>query len=129
MSNKEGAHIEENFAFVVPADLNVDRDKNTLHRLANGVSFGGMTYLQIFCLFTGLYIVNRTRALLDELPFPKDNQAVAYICDAITKSPRSIATSDSDIQINSGPLAVLGHDRDLRGDYSSGIKSTFKVPE
>ena len=129
MSNKEGAHIEDNQALMVPEDLNIDRDKNTLHRLTNGVRFGSMTYLQIFSLFTGLYLVNRTRGMLKRLPFPADNQAVVYICEAITQSPRSITTENADIQFDSHPLAVLGHDRALRGDYSLGIQSTFKVPE
>lgn len=128
MSNKEGAHIEDNQAMLVPGDLNLDKDKNTLHRLANSVRFGSMTYLQIFSFYTGLYIANRTRPMLGHLPFPKGNQAVQYMCEAIADSPRSIATEDADIQLNSYPLAVLGQDRHLRGDYNSGIVSTFKVP-
>ena len=128
MSNKEGAHIEDNLAMLVPDDLNIDKDKNTLHRLVNGIRLGSMTYLQIFSFYTGLYIVNRTRPLLGHLPFPEGNQAVEYICEAIADAPRSIVTDDADIQLTSSPLAVLGHDRHLRGDYGSGIKSTFKIP-
>ena len=127
MSNKEGAHIEDNQAMLVPDDLNIDKDRNTLHRLANGVRFGSMTYLQIFSLYAGLYVVNRTRPMLGHLPFPDGSQAVEYICEAIADSPRSIATDDADIQLTSYPLAVLGHDRQLRGDYSSGIESTFRA--
>ena len=129
MSNKEGAHIEDNPAMIVTDDLNLDKDKNTLHRLTNGVRFGSMTYLQIFSFFTGMYMVNRTRAILEKLPFPGDNEALTYICQAIAQSPRSITTQNADIQFASFPLAVLGHDRDLRGDYSSGIESSFKIPE
>ena len=129
MSNKEGAHIEDNLAMLVPDDLNIDKDKNTLHRLANGVRFGSMTYLQIFSFYTGLYMTNRTRAMLGQLPFPEGNQAVEYICEAIADSPRSIVTDNADIQLTSYPLAVLGRDRHLRGDYSSGIASTFRIPE
>ena len=43
MSNKEGAHIEDNLAILVPDDLNIDKDKNTLHRLVNGVKLGSMS--------------------------------------------------------------------------------------
>ena len=128
ISNKEGAHVEDNQAMLVPGDLNLDKDKNTLHRLTNGVRFGSMTYLQIFSFYTGLYIANRTRPILGHLPFPEGNQAVQYMCEAIADSPRSIATEDADMQLTSYPLAVLGHDRHLRGDYSSGIVSTFRVP-
>lgn len=129
MSNKEGAHIEENHPLLTPKDLNIDKDRNTLYRLANGIRFGGLTYLQIFSLFTGMYIVNRTRLLLEHLPFPSDNQAVAYLCETISQSPRSIATDNSDIEIMSAPMAVLGEDRNLRGDYSVGIETTFRIPE
>ena len=128
MSNKEGAHIEDNLAMLVPDDLNIDKDRNTLHRLANGVRFGSMTYLQIFSFYTGLYVANRTRSMLSHLPFPEGNQAVEYICETIADSPKSIVTNDADIQLTSYPLAVLGHDRQLRGDYSSGIETMFRVP-
>ena len=128
MSNKEGAHIEDNQAMLVPYDLNIDRDRNTLHRLANSVRFGSMTYLQIFSLYTGLYVANRVRPMLGHLPFPEGNPAVEYICEAIAESPRSIETDNADVQLNSFPLAVLGHDRQLQGDYSSGIRSTFRAP-
>ena len=60
--------------------------------------------------------------------FPDGTQAVVYICDEINQSPRSIATENGDIEFTSYPLAVLGHDRDLRGDYSAGVRYTFKVP-
>ena len=129
MSNKEGAHIEENHSLLVPHDLNMDPDRNTLHRLANGIRFGTMTYLQIFALYTGLYLVNRTRAILSNLTFPAGNEAVEYICETIKACPRSISTNNSDIEFTSYPLAVLGHDRLLRGDYSSGISSTVKAPD
>lgn len=128
MSNKEGAHIEENPPFIVPPDLNIDRDSNTLHRLANSLRFGGLTYLQVFALFTGLYIVNRARLWVGQLPFPEDNHSVAYLSDTIAQSPRTIATEQAEIEFTSAPLAVLGHDRNLRGDYRSGITTTFKAP-
>ena len=128
MSNKEGAHIEDNLAMLVPDDLNIDKDKNTLHRLTNGVRFGSMTYLQMFSFYTGLYVANRTRPMLGHLPFPEGNQAVEYICETIADSPRSIVTDDADIQLTSYPLAVLGHDKHIRGDYSSGIGTTFRLP-
>lgn len=129
MSNKEGAHIEDNPAMLVPDDLNMDKDKNTLHRLANGMKFGSMTYLQMFSFFTGLYIVNRTRGRLEELPFPGDNEEVAYIRQAIAQSPRTITSENADIQFASFPLAVLGQKGELRGDYRSGIRSSFKIPD
>ena len=128
MSNKEGAHIEENFSFIVPEDVRFDRDKNTLHRLANGVKFGSLTYMQIFSLYTGLYIVNRTRGMLEALPFSEGNQAVTYLCSEISQSPKTISTEDGEIEFTSYPLAVLGQDRNLRGDFASGTTSTFRVP-
>ena len=129
LSNKEGAHIEDNVAMVAPDDVKIGRDKNTLHRLANGVRFGGMTYLQIFSLFTGLYIVNRTRPMLRQLPFSKDNQEVAYICKAIIQSPRNIKSEDAHIEFPTMPLVALGPDRELMGDYTLGAKSSLKVPD
>ena len=129
MSNKEGAHIEDNPTFLLPASLNIDHDKSALHRSGNGLRFGGLTYLQLFSIFTGLYIVNRTRAVLDNLPFAKDNQAVEVICQIISQTPRSITTEKANIELNSFPLAVLGWDWSLRGDYSAGITTIYRSPD
>ena len=129
MANKEGAHIEENHSLIAPEDVTFDRDKNTLHRLANAVRFGGLTYLQIFSLYTGLYMVNNTRPMLDKLPFPKGNESVAYICETISQSPRSLSTREAEIEFFNYPIAVLDHDRNLRGNFEAGVRSTFKVPD
>ena len=129
MANKEGAHIEENFSLITPEDLTFDRDKNTLHRLVNGVRFGGLTYLQIFSIYTGLYIVNNTRPMLENLPFPKGTESVTFMCEAISRSPRSLSTKEGDIEFFSHPIAVLDHDRNLRGNFEVGVRSTFRVPD
>ena len=128
MSNKEGAHIEENASFIVPADVSVDKDDNTLHRLANSVRFGGLTYLQNFTLFTGLYIVNRARLWIGDLPFPENNPSVAYMCETIDSSPKSIATQQAEIEFTGGPMAILDHDLKIKGDFSTGVTTTFKTP-
>ena len=129
MANKEGAHIEENFSLITPENLTFDLDKNTLHRLVNAVRFGGLTYLQIFSLYTGLYIINNTRPILDKLPFPEGNESVAYICEAISRSPRSLTTKEADIEFFNHPIAVLDQDRNLRGNFGVGVKSTFRTPD
>ena len=98
-----------------------------LYREANGLRFGGLTYLQLFSLFTGLYIVNRTRPMLDNLPFPNDNHSVGYICNQIAKSPRSFA-SESNIEISISPMFILERDGNVRGDYGLDMVTTFKIP-
>ena len=128
MSNKEGAHIEDNASFIVPEDVNVDKDGNTLHRLANSVRFGSLTYLQYFTLFTGLYLANRARFWIGDLPFPENNQSVAYMCETINSSPRSIATQQAEIEFTSAPMAILNRDLTLKGDFRTGVTTTFRTP-
>ena len=128
MANKEGAHIENNYPMMTTPDLPIDPDDNTLHRLANGIQFGGLTYLQIFSLYTALYILNRTRASLDQLTSLVSDQALDYIRQAINDAPRTITTTEADIQIVTGPMAVLDHDGKLRGDYSSALTTTLRIP-
>ena len=126
MSDKEGAHTENNPALIVPAGLSVDADKNHSHRLFNGIRFGSLTYLQIFSLFTGLYMVNRMRMMLDHLPFPKDNESVNYICQAISSSPRTIESKESEITFDFFHMVVLGHDSETRGKYNEGTRFYIK---
>ena len=128
LANKEGAHIENNYPMMTTPDLPIGPDDNTLHRLANGIRFDGLTYLQIFSLYTALYILNRTRASLDQLTGLMNGQTLDYIRQTIDDAPRTLTTSEAEIEIMSGPMAVLDHDGKLRGDYSSGLSTTFKIP-
>lgn len=128
LANKEGAHIENNHPMMTTSDLPIDPDDNTLHRLANGIQFGGLTYLQIFSLYTGLYILNRTRASLNQLTGLMNDQTLDYVGQTINNTPRTITTSEAEIQIISGPMAVLDHDGKLKGDYSSALSTTFRIP-
>ncbi|MCY3709961.1 MAG: hypothetical protein OXG26_13790 [Caldilineaceae bacterium] len=128
MSNKEGAHTEDNPALIAPHGLSVDVDKNHFHRLFNGIRFGSLTYLQIFTLFTGLYIVNRMKMMLEHLPFPKNNESVDYICETISNSPRQITSEDLEISFAFYHMLVLGTGRELRGDYSRGTRFYIKTP-
>lgn len=127
MANKEGAHIENNFAMLTTSDLPIDPDGNTLHRLNNAVIFGSLTYMQIFALYTGFYLLNRIRTMLDALPFPPTHQGVAYIRETIDDAPRTIAIT-SEIQITSYPLTVLDSDGNLKGDYDSDTATTLTIP-
>ena len=128
LANKEGAHIENNHPMMTTSDLPINPDDNTLHRLANGIRFGGLTYLQILSLYTGLYIINRTRASLDQLTGLMNDQTLDYVRQTINDTPRTITTSEAEIQIISGPMAVLDHDGKLKGDYSSALSTTFRIP-
>ena len=128
LANKEGAHIENNYPMMTTPDLPIDPDDNTLHRLANGIQFGGLTYLQIFSLYTALYILNRTRASLDQLTGLMNDQTLDYVSQTINDAPRTISTSEAEIQFISGPMAVLDHDGKLKGDYRSVLSTTFKIP-
>jgi len=128
MSNMEGAHTEDNPALIVPCDLSVGVDKRHFHRLFNGIRFGSLTYLQVFSLYTGLYIVNRVKTMLEHLPFPKNNESIEYICDIISHSPQQITSVDSEISFSFYHMLVLGNERELRGDYSQGTRSYIKTP-
>ena len=129
MSNKEGAHSEDNPAIMSPCGFRVEADDKHLHRLFNGIRFGSLTYLQIFSLLTGLYIANRAKATLSQSTFPREDISVSYMCETISQSPQMFAPGKWEISFNYYHLTVPVQGSEPRGDYSKGVRSYTKLPE
>ena len=128
MSNKEGAHIEYNPATILPNDSIPVKGDSVLHRECDWVRFNELSYLQIFSIYAGLYLANRTKPTLMGLPIPHD-QAVQYMCRTINQCPQDMTVADVKLRVSNGLSLVFGDDNSLVDGYSTGITTTFKAPE
>lgn len=85
VANKEGAHIERGDHVILPdASAITMESKNAKYEAVNALKFGGLSYPQIFCMFTALYVVRRSRDLLDGIRRMNDDM-VSLICDRIAE--------------------------------------------
>ena len=129
VANNEGAHLGENKRLAMPdgSSLNFDNLKNTHYRAVNAVKFGGLSYAHNFVICTGLYIANRSRTVIDHLPFPETNEAIGSICEKIRNSPTTICgRGQMENQTYHG--IVLGNDLKVRPESLGGYSTLMKIP-
>ena len=83
IANKEGAHIERGQKLILP-DTNTKRleSRNARYESVNALKFAGLSYAQIFCMFTALYVVDRAKDVMDETR-QQDSDMFSRICDRV----------------------------------------------
>ena len=123
LANREGAHASDDISFITP--VRFDSSPAVRFGTATSVRFGGLSYLHLFALFTGFYLVSRIKPLLNHLPFPTENSALQAIRESISAAPSVLHTDRAQIQIVSGGMLVLDEDLQLRGDYDAGVTTTI----
>ena len=98
-ANYEGAHIDSNqmthINTSLPIDLKLPDNKDELYRRGNWVTFGGVSYLHIFTLLFGIYLVNMARETLNHI---SANQVRRAIWRPILQSPSKIASPTLHLQ-------------------------------
>ena len=127
LSDKEGAHIEHNPAAIFPDDSIPANGKSTLHRECDWVHFNELSYLHIFSIYTGLYVVNRTKPTLMKLPLTHD-QTVQFMCRTISQCPWDLSCDDLKLRISNSLNLVFGDDNKLVQGYAEGVRTEFKIP-
>ena len=127
MAINEGAHTNESVPFVGPVLLN--EDNKVRYSAIDGIKFGVLSYMQIFTLFTGSYLVNRVRETIDSIGSRTDESRVKEMCDLIQMYPRDFPLRfNTSISIAANPLHVLGKAGELVGDYTQGVTTTMRIP-
>ena len=125
IANNEGAHFGESKKLAMPdaSSLTFDNVKNQRYKAVNTVKFGGLSYAQNFVICTGLYIADRSKTILDHLPFSEPNEAIDEMCKKILGSPSKISgRGEMENQTYHG--VVLDHDLNVRPE-SIGVYSTL----
>ena len=134
IANFEGAHSNEHLT-LVPSGLSldqVDTGNDMQYRLGNLILFGGLSYAQIFTLYTGLQIMFQARYVTPRILNAKDGQLL---------SPKgAIPPTDGDLVIRAPvfstqvayaghPMFVFGHDRNPHPREGTVTVTRISVPE
>ncbi|MDE0630653.1 MAG: hypothetical protein OXH73_04040 [Caldilineaceae bacterium] len=131
MANKEGAHSEDNPAMIFPKGYDgimnqMKWDKS--HSLFNEIKFGELTYLHLFTLFTGFYVVNMVKTILPQLPFSSNDSSINYIANQISQAPSSFSVKRVPITSGIGKAVFIDENLEVEGDYNSKNESYIKSP-
>ena len=129
IANNEGAHLGESKKLAMPdaSSLNFENVKNQKYKAVNTVKFGGLSYAQNFVICTGLYIADRSKTILDHLPFWESNKAIDEMCKKIRGSPTTISgRGQMENQTYHG--VVLDHDLKVRPESIGGYSTLLKIP-
>ena len=135
--NKEGAHVEPNemtgHSLSSPVELKLPHTNDELYRKGNLVKFSGISYLQIFTLLVGVYLVNTMKATLEHIPDEKKNR-ISNLARTIQAAPPKIKFPTLSLTKEFGIGAVLYSTGDpnnpfeLEGDYEKGGITMIQIP-
>jgi hypothetical protein len=108
--------------------VSFDNQKNTRYKAVNSVKFGPLSYAQLFCIWTGIYVADCSKSLIDHLPFDEStSSAVADICRKIAEGPRELfGQCAMENQTYHGLL--IGSDRKLRSESIGDYSTLMKIP-
>ena len=137
--NYEGAHVEANELIHNNASLPVDvklpkrpKRKDELYRRGTWVTFGGVSYLHIFTLLIGVYLVNMMKETLKHASEEVHRRLqIADLLDAILESPSRIAAPTLELtkQFSIGVVLESTDDSfELVGDYEKPGITTIQIP-
>ena len=129
IANNEGAHLGESKKLAMPdaSSLNFGNVKNQRYKAVNTVKFGGLSYAQNFVICTGLYIADRSKRILDHLPFREPNKAIDEMCKKIRGSPTTIS-GQGQMENQTYHGVVLDHDLKVRPESIGGYSTLLKIP-
>ena len=128
MAVNEGAHTNERLPMMGP--VLPDEDNDSRYAAIDGIKFGVFSYMQLFSIFAGLYLVNRSREAFDPQVVSNMEPRAKEMCQLIHLYPRDFPLlMNCTVSIATNPLYVLGKDGKLVGDYSQGISTTMRIPE
>ena len=139
LANYEGAHVESNELTSLNTSLPVDvklpkrpKREDELYRRGTWMTFGGVSYLHIFTLLVGIYLVNMMKETLKRLPDDTVKRLHnARLLDLILQSPSRIATPGLLLEkgFNIGMvLQNVGDGFKLVGDHDKPGITTIQIP-
>ena len=139
LANYEGAHVESNqmtrFNASGPIDVKLPDRKDELYRKGTWITFGGVSYLHIFALLVGVYLVNMTKETLKRCPEETSKRLhIAHLSESILQSPSRIASPTLDLKKGFNMGMVFHNTGDpnnpieLVGDLKNPGITTIQVP-
>ena len=139
VANKDGAHADSSEmtheSISMPINIKLPGKSDELFRRGHWVTFGGISYLHIFTVLVGVYLVNMMKETLDHIPEEKKRHfQIADLSSTIANSPSEIRASKMVLNKNYGMGAVLDSTNDpnnpfaLVGDYEKVGTTTIQIP-
>ena len=139
LASYEGAHVEANELTSLNASLPVDvklpkrpKREDELYRKGTWITFGGVSYLHIFTLLVGVYLVNMMKETLKRLPAHTVKRLHnTHLLDSILQSPSRIATPELLLKkdFNIGMvLQSVGDAFELVGEHDKPGITTIQIP-
>ena len=138
LANYEGAHVETNEMVRLNASLPIDvklpghKGKDELYRKGTWVTFGGVSYMHIFVLLMGVYLVNRMKETLRRMPDEVGTRlGIHRVSGPIFQAPSRIAPATLLLEkgFNIGVvLQSTGDSFELVGDYEKPGMTTIQIP-
>ena len=136
LANYEGAHVESNQLTrshaSSPVDMKLPDPKDELYRRGTWITFGGVSYLHIFTLLVGIYLVNMMKETLKRLPDDTVKRLhISHLLDSILQSPSRIATPGLLLNkgFNLGTVIQSTSDSfELVGDHDKPGITTIQIP-
>ena len=132
--NNEGAHIGDGTKFALPDGSAqwMDNQRNRRYRAVSAVKFGALSYGQMFCLYTGFYLVSQFKLMLEKLPFGmQEGRWTRSVADRIRGTPTGKLEGRATLVNTTHHGVVLGRDRQLRADidFAKGYTTVLKIPQ
>ena len=135
----EGAHVETNELIrnnaSTPVYMKLPDHKDDLFRRGIWVTFGGVSYLHIFTLLVGVYLVDMTKETLKQLPeVTLKRFHITHLMDSILRAPSRIKSPTLRLEksFNAGVVLQSTNDVDrpfeLVGDYGKPGNTTIQIP-
>lgn len=139
LANYEGAHIESNemtrFNASLPVDVKLPDRQDELYRKGVWITFGGVSYLHVFTLLVGVYLVKMMKGTLKRYPEEISKRFhVSHLSESILQSPSRIASPTLLLEksFNMGLLLQSSGDADnpfeLVGDFGKPGITTIQIP-
>ena len=128
VADSEGAHVDESVPLAATTKHLKNRRDNR-YPTVSAIKFGNLSYPQIFVLYTGLYIANRTKEALDVLPFQNDDEHIAEIRRIIGETPEGFVSDTAQMFNGTKEMLFFDNNGNLTGEYESGVTTTMQIPE
>ena len=137
--NYEGAHAESNeltqLNASLPIDIRLPKLKDELYRRGIWITFGGVSYLHLFSLFVGVYLVNMMRSTFQRYSeMISDRFGITHQLESVSQSPLRIEAPTLALkkQFSTGVVVQdAGNSKngfELVGDYGKPGLTTIQIP-
>ena len=136
LATYEGAHLESNQMTrmnpSLPVDIKLPDHNDELYRKGTWITFGGVSYLHIFTLLVGVYLVNVMKETLKHVPeVAGEGLHRTHLSDAILQSPSRIKPPALQLKkaFNTGVVLQSTDDSfELVGDYGRLGITRIRIP-